>query len=304
MFEIVTRSRFRRTKLDTTSQTNIVTKIAAAMERDDPIEFTIPFGAYKHWLLPSFPYPDWAEVFNLKHMIAFAGPIVQNYPPGVVLNYTHTSGVLEKVSNLPTKCLDEYAKAFKILISYFQQIVPPNLKLKLVDIRKSYQVGELELELENNFSENVRMWEHKYPGDVLAKKLKSARNNLVLMGIEDLTELGPQELEKRYLESAMWCDALDGLSLRREFNKYSHRIQLVFIRGPNLSLHVGSCRASNTQFVIGTGVVEKRNNSLMETIVSVKKLKYLIDNDLVKNVSVKGCAPVRLSSLQRIFVTL
>ena len=131
MFEIVTRKRFRRTKLDAESRADITAKVGAALDRGAPIEFAIPFGAYKHWLLPTYPYPDWAEVFNLKHLIAFAGPIAQSYPPGVVLNYTYTSGVIEKVSNLPTEAQDEYVTALKRLHSYFQHIAPTGLKLRL-----------------------------------------------------------------------------------------------------------------------------------------------------------------------------
>lgn len=302
LFDMVTRSRFRRTKLDAEAAADIAMKVNAAWEHDAPIEFALPFGAYKHWQLPTYPYPDWAEVFNLKHMIAFAGPIAQSYPPGVVLNYTYTSEVLERVSNLPITDQNEYVAALKALHLYFQQIAPRGLELRLIDIRTFYRSGELEAELQSNYSENVHRWEWKYPREVRETKLQSARHNLVLTGKENLIDLTSEELEKRFLESAMWCDALDCLSLRRGFNKYGHCIQLVFVRGPRISMHIGSCRASNAHVAIGVGVVEQRDNCWMETIVPIGKFKRLLDQAFVKEVALKRCSPVPLPSLQSVFL--
>ena len=272
------------------------------MKHEEAIEFSIPFGAYKNWRLSSYPYPDWAEIFNLKHMILFAIPIALSYPPGVILNYSYTSGVLERVSNLPTTSQELYITAFKKIIQYFKQIVPPNLKLALVDIRKYYNSKQLESELIDNFNSNIKNWQSKYCDEIRIKKLESAKNNLVINGIEDLSTLTSQELEKRHIESAMWCDALDSLELRRGFNKYGHRIQLVYIRGPNHSLHIGSCRTANIQFVMGSGVIEKRHNSFIETIMSANQIKKLDNENKIKRYNINGLVPFKLTSLENIFV--
>lgn len=304
MFGMVSRSRFRRTKLDPDSRADIMAKIHSAFDRWAPIEFAIPFGAYKHWRAPTYPFPDWAEVFNLKHLIAFAGPIARDYPPGVVLNYTYTSGVLETINNFPNVCQQEYLTALTKLHSYFQEVSPRGLQLRLVDIRELYLVGELEAELERNYSENLRCWKEKYSDEVLERKLTSARNNLVLNGTEDLRGLSIDELERRFLESAMWCDALDCLILRRGFNKYGRCIQLVFVRGPSASLHIGSCRTSNAHVGIGVGIVERRDKLLIESIVPTGKAIQLFNEGGMKEVIVKGCSPVSLESLQRVFMKL
>ena len=304
IFKIATNSRFRRTKLSSESSGDIFAKISNAIKQKKAIEFSIPFGAYKNWLVPSFPYPDWAEIFNIKHMISYALPIALNYSPGVVINYSYTSKVLEKVSNLPTKNQEEYVTTFKKFLKYFQKIVPSNLRLELVDIRKYYKPDELEFELNQNFNENVKNWKRKYPEEIRNKKISSAKNNLVITGIEDLRELDKKKLENRYIESAMWCDALDGLKLRREFNKYGSRIQLVYIRGPSHSLHIGSCRASNIQFVMGSGVIENRDNYYIESIVSGKMLKKLLSENKVKMVQVKDYIPIRVQSLENLFVKI
>lgn len=302
MFDLVTRSRFRRTKLDKDADLDIRRKISFAIEASKPIEFSIPFGAYKHWQVPSYPYPDWAEVFNLKHLMDFVTPIALNYGPGVVLNYTYTSGVMDKVSNLPIDAQNTYVESLSKILAYYQQIAPPGVHLRLVDIRDSYAAGELETELERNFEENMACWAQKYSDEVRYKKEQSARNNLVLSGIDDLTNLSEEELETRFQLSAMWCDALDSLSLRRGFNKYGHCIQLVFIRGPSLSLHIGSCRGSNAHFWVGSGVLEERKGLLLETIITAKNLKEMLFNGEIVKIHLENNPPVSLDSLRSIYV--
>jgi len=302
MFKLVTRSRYRRTKLDGDAATDIGRKVSEAMGQGTPIEFAIPFGAYKHWLLPSYPLPDWAEVFNLKHLLEYAAPIAAAYPPGVVLNYTYTSGVMEKISNLPSDAQTKYLSALQALHAHFQEVARPGVRLRLVDIREAYTPGALEAELEQNFRDNVEKWVQKYPCEVRAKKEQSARNNLVLTGIEDLTRLQGTELEDRFRTSAMWCDALDSLSERRGFNKYGHCIQLVFIRGPSLSMHIGSCRGSNAHFWVGGGVVENRKGGLLETIVTARHLVGLLDDGTVERVRLNCKLPVPLDSLETALV--
>lgn len=303
VFDMITRSRFRRTKLDDNAQVDIRKKINEAIDLGRPIEFSIPFGAYKHWLLDSYPLPDWAEVFNLKYLLTYAYPITRCYPPGVEINFTYISGVMDRVSNLPIESQNLYLASLERLHKYFQQIAPDNLKINLVDIRSFYDQGDLEEELESNIVNNRKNWDTKYSYELREKKIQSARNNLVITGKEDLSNLSEYELEKSYVESAMLCDAVDTLRLRRGFNKYGHNIQLVFVKGPSLSLHIGSCRGSDAHFWVGAGVVDVRDNGMVDTIIPARKLDQLITRGMVKRVDLENSSPIYLTSLQHIYIT-
>ncbi|MDZ4184160.1 MAG: hypothetical protein U1D97_04165 [Desulfuromonadales bacterium] len=125
---------------------------------------------------------------------------------------------------------------------------------------------------------NLANWDKKYPQDVRDYKVESARHNLVIRGVKDLSGLLLCELETAYLHSAMWCDAVDCLKKRREFNKFSRNIQVVWVRGPSLSLHLGACETGGMHFWVGTGIAEHRADRFLQRIISQAKSDALMAN--------------------------
>lgn len=284
----MTRSKFRRTKLDSETEDDIRSKIAYHVSRNEPIPFTMPFGAYKNWRLWSYPEPDWAEVFNVNYMLRFVAPMATAYPPGVKLQYSYGDEVMDIVSNMPIEDTDRYIATFDRLLAFFQAHIPENVTLQTVRINDFYTREEHREELRKNYEYNLRNWTQKYSEEEREYKLRSARRNLMPDGIQDLTNLGEDEWEKRCLEAAMWCDAHDCMKKRRGFNKLSTNIQIVFVRGPYLALHLGSCDTSSFHFWVGTGVVELRKNRLLQRIFSQPKLDSAINSGRAAFVSVKS----------------
>ena len=298
----LTNRKFRRTKIDHESLQDASKKIAKAVRNEQPISLSIPFGAYKNWKLPSFPFPDWAEVFSLSYLVSYVYPISQIYSPGVVLTFTYTSSVMERVSNMPTESQVTYTQSLQHLIDVLKRKIPKNIDIRLLDIRYLYRPNELEFELQKNFEENQNTWPQKYPQEVRDKKYRSALNNMQLNGIEDLTILSDDELSQRYLDAAMWCDALDCLEKRRGYNKYGDAIQLVFVRGPKLSIHIGSCRSSSMHFWIGTGIIERRSNRFVERIISSQQFREYLDRGVLKEILVDRSISQGMPFLDKVFL--
>ncbi|MDP2362781.1 MAG: hypothetical protein Q8M94_03315 [Ignavibacteria bacterium] len=281
IFSRITRSKFRRTSLDSDTVADIKFKIKYQILNNDPISFSVPFGAYKNWHLSSFPEPDWGEVFNINYMLRFLAPISAVYEPGAKLQYSYSDNVMDIVSNIPKEYTKRYITVFDKLLSLFQQSASKNIILKSIKINDFYAEGEQFLEMNNNYEDNRKNWFKKYPENVRLKKLASAKHNLMLNGIQDLSTLDGEQLEARFLQSAMWCDALDSLQWRRKFNKGSTNIQIVYVKGPYLSLHLGACETSVGQAWAMTGVLEKRGLRLLQTIVSHATLKSF---EVAKNI--------------------
>jgi hypothetical protein len=59
---------------------------------------------------------------------------------------------------------------------------------------------------------------------------------------------------------------MEALPQRRQFNKGEHRIQIAHIRGPQLSLHLGSTRSSTMQPWVATGFVRPHGQQLIEAL--------------------------------------
>lgn len=265
-------SKYRRTALDKASEIDIRNKVKASIQSGVPIKFSIPFGGYKNYRLPSYPEVDWAEVFNLQYIIKYTLPICAAYPPGVEVYYTYNSGIMQKISNMPINCQEAYEKSFASLLEYFNKRTPNNLKLTLLPINCFYQDKEaMDRELESLYLRNVQHWDSLYSEESRKRKLMSAKHNLILNGERNLLQLTDGELEQEYLKAAMLCDALDCLNERRKFNKYSDKIQLVFVRGPSNSIHIGVCEGSTMHFWVGTGVFEIRSERIIPKIFSFEQ---------------------------------
>ena len=286
-FAQLIRSAFRRTRIDDESASDVRRKIEDAVGTGRPITFTVPFGGYKNYRAESFPGPDWAEVFNMNYLARYVLPLTRCYEPGVILQYTYSSGVMDLVSNIPIEASTTYMKQFRSILSVFATHLPPNLHLSDVDISTHYSGEELMEELRHNYEDNRTRWNDKFLGDERERRVASAQRNLMRAGVSDLTSLTESEWHARCVDAAMWCEALDSLTLRRRFNKYSESIQLVFVRGPNLSIHIGSCDTSAHHFWSGSGVVEYQGDHLRQRIMSGEKLSNLRNEGAVCDVELQ-----------------
>ena len=273
IYQLVTSRKFRKTAIDSVTEEDLKSKIRFALAKNAPICFSIPFGAYKNWRIPSSNLPDWSEIFCLSYLTKYVFPIASIYEPGISFNFSYSSGLMGMVSNMPDEVQTNYVKQFLKILSIVNSFIPKNIKFKLIDISKSYYSNELEIEFRNNFEYNLKNWELKYSKEVREKKIQSAKNNFQINGKENYSDLSPEQLEVKIKESAMFCDAVDCLDKRRKFNKGGKNIQLVFVRGPFKSLHIGSSNISSKHFWVSMGVLEKRGDRLLTNMISHKQIK-------------------------------
>jgi hypothetical protein len=278
----LTRPSFRRSHLGEEAKEDLRTKLDNQIKRQLPITFAIPFGGYKNYRAQSYPDLDWAEVFNVNYLSRYVLPVTAYYAPGVILQYTYSAGIMDLVSNIPTSTSERYMIQFHKLLDLFLTVLPENLRFRAIDISAQYSGDDFLSELKENYEFNCFHWNEKLPRTEREKRIASAQRNLMRKGAEDLSGLNDAEWAERCVESAMWCEALDSMALRRKFNKYSDNIQLVFVRGPSVSVHVGSCETSAHHFWSGCGVLEEWPGGFRQRIISGEKLiEYRIQERIV-----------------------
>jgi hypothetical protein len=252
LYESVVSSKWRRSAVDEKSQNDIYRKLVEFKRLNVPIEFSIPFGGYKSWHEPYAPGLNWAEVFWIAFLVYHGRRIAKKYPPGVIYSLSYTSSVMDLVSNLLPEWSSKYISELNCILSYFSD---EKVNFRIVDIAQLYGGGgPIREELLKKFNQFEKTW--NLSEEQKNAKIASARRNLCPLGLLDLTSLSPNEYEAYVFRSAMMCDALDSLERRREFNKYSTRIQLVHVRGPIPSLHIASCSTSCFHPWVGTGIAE------------------------------------------------
>jgi hypothetical protein len=232
---------WRRSAVDPVTAADIAAKVRRAVVAAAPIEFSLPFGGYRGWHLPSAPDPDWSEVFWIDYLRSFGQRIAALHPAGVRIALSYAGGVLAWVNQLPDEAQNRYLDG---LASLLQQRSTPRLAFRLVDHAEAHGGRAALLAL-------LQSREFAQPPPTEAE-LQRARRNLTWDGPPGAGE--PPEAMVR--QAARRCAALMGLESRRAFNKFGPRLQLTHVRGAALSLHIGSCRSAIAQPWVSSGYLQ------------------------------------------------
>lgn len=258
----ITSGKWRRSTVDAETSTDIRQKVQRQFVDGQPIEFSLPFGGYKSWRQSSFPHLNWADVMWAAHIRRYAAHIAQGYPGGVVVSFTYYSAALDIVNNLRLSDQTVYIDELDALLA---DLSTSDVHLRLVDLVSQHKdVETFRAEL---LARRDELIDSRY--QPTSEQSASALRNLVLSGERDLRQLSPDELLEEAESSAVSCLAMESLPQRRDFNKFSHRIQLGHIRGPALTVHLGSTRVSTLQPWVGVGYLARHSKQpYIETIAS------------------------------------
>ncbi len=263
----------------------MASKVGQALSENRPIEFSLPFGGYRGWQLPSYPNLDWAEVFWVRYLQAYALRVARWYPPGVVLSLSHVGGVIAWVNALPQADQDRYLGQLEALLRVFST---PRVRFRLVD--HSLACGGATAVLRQLEARAAAM-----PAPDSAA-LARARRNLPWSA-------NAPPSSKAVAGAARRCAALMALEERRAFNKFGPRIQLTHLRGPSLALHIGSCRSAVAQPWVSSGYLRWREDRqdwiecLATASVSLQTLLSLpLPHPLLDLSPALACLPLQLPS--------
>jgi len=315
---ISTHGKYRRgPKVEEKTLEDIRKKVDDAIANKRPISFSVPFGAYKGWQINSSKgLPDWGEIFNLEYYYGYAQEIANNYEYGVTIYYTYQNKLMSYISNRPFDVLTDYAAVYEKLLEKYSSF-NEKIKFKLISINDLYSNDEAYFGefVENLFDKILDIVTNLYDGDnaktpykhfvdlmlsgntneafdmvhnsshSILCKLQSGINNYCITGYNEKTDFSEKsEKEKlmRGIVSAVMIDAVDSLKLRRQFNKFTQNIQLVFDKKPALSLFVGATKSSVKSFWTGTGVLIKDGEEIKHTIISQKEWQDMKNGNAIK----------------------
>lgn len=252
IYRKLTSGKFRKTSMDSDSETRVKEAIKLNVKNNEPIKFTYPFGGYKIWRVDSYPTVDWAEFMTISYVLRYVASTAVAYEPGVEIYFSSDDVVIELIDNYPRESLDAYAKSFKELISYFEKHLPSNVKLSLKQcVPDYYDVVAYEKELEEHFTAMKK--EGLTPERKEKLKNVNFAFNFLRDGKDDLTNDSDYE---QVLEDLMiYSDAYLKLDKRREFVRGKDKIVLFSNKISN-AIDIGSTNVSKAKFWAGLGVLE------------------------------------------------
>jgi hypothetical protein len=279
IFNKLNSSKFRAQATEANYSQSVKNKIQLSINHNLPIHLTLPFGATKNPYLPTAPGVDWAEVCNLAYLRQYLSPIAKAYKYGVILHYISVSIFEEKVNRIPQKDVKSYDTQFAKLVKFYGKLLPKNLKVKFTRVADEIPQTEINRQLTIKIAELQKNW-FKLDPKVREYKLLRAKRNVVI-------KPGDKHIDKIILNAVWGHDAFCSECWTYTTAPWDKKDMITL--GHNYTngwaVHVRSTPGSSVNFWSGIGILEKRGDTFLPTVLS--PLQFVSQKQNIKNVSVK-----------------
>ncbi len=249
--------------------------------------FCFCFGGYKHFWTPTYPEPDWAEIFTIKYLMEYVLPIAEALGKNTKIEFESEEVALTYMNNTPQEGMDKYNKAFKELITYINSKVKYPIDLSVVLARDFYDRDEL-LKKMYDYLPEVKERFDALPNEEKEIRLKRAETNIMWNGKENLTNLSEEEKKKFIYESRTLNESFLDIDYELRGKEYFEKDNLIPLLGSfglgaggELWLHLASNSSSMVDFWAGMGILEVREDKIIEKTISKKQYDQIKDK-LVK----------------------
>ena len=201
-------------------------KVDNILKDNLPFIFCFCFGGYKHFWSPTYPEPDWAEIFTIKYFMEYVLPIAKVYDKGVTIEFESEEVILSYMNNVPQEGLDKYNKIFSDLITCINQKTKYPLKLNLVLARDLYDKDELLTKM-NHYRSIVEKRFNNLEEDEKNIRLKRTETNIMWNGVKDLRNISEDEKNKFIYNSRIINEAFLDVDYELRGKEYFEKPNLI-----------------------------------------------------------------------------
>ena len=253
--------------------------------------FCFCFGGYKHFWSPTYPEPDWAEIFTIKYLMEYVLPIAETQDKKTKIEFESEEVALTYMNNTPQEGMDKYNKAFKELISYINGKIEYPIDLSVVLARDFYDRDEL-LKKMYEYLPEVQERFNALPDEEKEIRLRRAETNIMWNGKEDLTNISDEERKKFIYDSRTLNEAFLDIDYELRGKEYFEKDNLIPLLGSfglgaggELWLHLASNSSSMVDFWAGMGILEVREDKIIQKTISQKQFEQIKDSLVKVNVN-------------------
>lgn len=258
--------------------------------------FCFCFGGYKHFWTPTYPEPDWTEIFTMKYLMEYVLPIAQTQDKRTILEFESEEVALTYMNNTPQEGMDKYNLAFRKLIDFINNNTNYPIDLNLVLARDFYDRDEL-LKKMYDYLPKVQDRFNNLTEEEKEIRLTRAETNIMWNGKEDLTTVTEEEKNKFIYDSRTLNEAFLDIDYELRGKEYFEKENLIPLLGSfglgaggEAWLHLASNKSSMVDFWAGMGILEIREDKIIEKTISKKQfdqikdklIKVKLNNELCK----------------------
>jgi hypothetical protein len=265
MSKTILSKKFRKYSVDSDFLKSLDSAVNFNLDRNEPIKFALPFGGYKLWRLEEAPEADWAELFSLVYYAYWLKPIWENYEPGVWFDFCSDDVIVEMLDNVPKLDTETYAHSFRSVIGFLEKFLPKNMRFTLTTVGSRYVPGEFEKELK----EKMEALKNSIGG--LPQVSERERQ---MIDLNSKPRPDEERNEEWYQRNKLMHDAYTSVSQRRPYYRAEGKL-LAFTKPLPNGVAVGTTKTSIAKFWVGVGVLKRREDGLIESVLSPDQLEKL-----------------------------
>lgn len=289
IYKCLMSSKFRRKAVCDSLKQRIREAIIYNVERNQPINITFLQGCYKLWRFEECPEADWAELFALMYYATWVRSILSIYQPGVIFDFYVDDLIMEKISNYRKDEILAYQYSFQKVMDFVMLYCPNNLHYKITTVSSQYPN---EKDFWNELEIAVANWEK--PVNIKLDKSTKAMIDLNYRPI-------PNEKHNIYWREEIMCihDAHSAMKKRLKYREANGKILAMpqHYKGADSRLFVGSTKNSYVKYWVGVGVLRRKDNSFVPTVLSPQQLKnssFLTQEVRIEGLNLKNFNKIRI----------
>lgn len=252
--------KFRKYSVNPEVHSTVRKAIELNIQNKEPIKIALPFGSYKLWRLEESPEPDWAELFAMIYYAYWLKPITDVYEPGVLFDFCGDDAILELMNNIPEENTIKYKSVFRELIKFMEEYTPENFQFTFSPVGERYGSKE---EFLADLHKQMELIKQRGEIQLTTEDIEMTRLNV-----------RPQDgKEIDFQKNRLLHDAYMAVSKRRPHHKAPDKILISATPfGNRTSIPLGTTKNSVVKFQTGVGVLNRKDDSFIESIYSPSQL--------------------------------
>lgn len=294
IFKALMSKKFRKYSANEDLQKSVRHAIRLNVEKNEPINLTFLHGAYKLWRLEEAPEPDWAELFSLMYYSNWVKPICELYKPGVWFDFFVDDYIINRLDNIPMSDVHAYIDRYQSLIDFLKPYQPTNLKMTITPVGSRFSSEE---SFNTSLQANLEKLTAETPGGL--PQLTEEQRSMVELNTRATDE---QLKDPKWRERVYHLHNAYGLTKAEPaYHKGRPEKILVFTQPlpSGTTISVGTTKSSIMKFWIGAGVLEMKNDSFKQLVLSpnqLKQAKFKYENVQIKGLDGKNFNKIRVLS--------
>ncbi|MEK7594313.1 MAG: hypothetical protein AAB436_01590 [Patescibacteria group bacterium] len=267
---LVLSKKFRKYSVGPDPLNHIKVSIEASVQDNEPIKFTLPFGAYKLWRLEETPEADWAELFAMMYFTKWLKPICEIYEPGVWFDFYSDDVIIPRMNNIPLEDMVAYRASFEAVLGFIKSYQPENMSMTLSRVIDQYASQE---DFEKDYEEQTTKLKASLEGGLPI--LDDAEKAMIELNVK----AEPEQLkDPKWREKVKLIhDSYASVSGRRPYYRPLEMHKIMVVTTPLWGmLTVGSTKDSTMKFWVGAGLLRPREASFRQIILSPSQLEKTI----------------------------